>query len=115
MRDVLTAMLTKLKTKSLSEINKFADNILPKVYTNISSGDILALTPSLMSYKITDSIGWPYTTKGITLDRWYGVPVTLEKNVTELHQEAFGEPNYTPSETVKNISQQIVKKTGYKE
>ena len=113
MRDVLTAMLTKLKTKSLSEINKFADNILPKVYTNISSGDILALTPSLMSYKITDSIGWPYTTKGITLDRWYGVPLTLEKNVTELHQEAFGEPNYTPSETVKNISQQIVKKTGY--
>ena len=113
MRDVLTAMLTKLKTKSLSEINKFADNILPKVYTNISSGDILALTPSLMSYKITDSIGWPYKTKGITLDRWYGVPLTLEKNVTELHQEAFGEPNYTPSETVKNISQQIVKKTGY--
>ena len=113
MRDVLTAMLTKLKTKSLGEINKFADNILPKVYTNISSGDILALTPSLMSYKITDSIGWPYTTKGITLDRWYGVPITLEKNVTELHQEAFGEPNYTPSETVKNISQQIVKKTGY--
>ena len=66
-----------------------------------------------MSYKITDSIGWPYKTKGITLDRWYGVPLTLEKNVTELHQEAFGEPNYTPSETVKNISQQIVKKTGY--
>ena len=59
MRDVLTAMLTKLKTKSLTEINKFADNILPKVYTNISAGDILALTPSLMSYKITESIGWP--------------------------------------------------------
>ena len=114
MRDVLTAMLAKLKTKSLSEINKFADKILPEVYTNISSGDILALTPSLMSYKITESIGWPYTTKGITLDRWYGVPVTLEQNVTQLHKEAFGESDYTPSETVKNISSQIVKKTGYK-
>lgn len=90
MRDVLTAMLTKLKTKSLAEINKFADNILPKVYTNISAGDILALTPSLMSYKITESIGWPYTTKGITKDRWYGVPVTLEKmlyNYTKKHLE----------------------------
>ncbi len=114
MRDVITAMLAKLKTKSLSEINKFADKILPEVYTNISSGDILALTPSLMSYKITESIGWPYTTKGITLDRWYGVPVTLEQNVTQLHKEAFGESDYTPSETVKNISSQIVKKTGYK-
>jgi len=113
MRDVLTAMLTKLKTKSLAEINKFADNILPKVYTNISAGDILALTPSLMSYKITESIGWPYTTKGITKDRWYGVPVTLEKNVIQLHQEAFGETDYIPSEKVKSISNQIIKKTGY--
>lgn len=42
MRDVLTAMLTKLKTKSLTEINKFADNILPKVYTNITAGDIFS-------------------------------------------------------------------------
>ena len=114
MRDVLTAMLAKLKTKSIGEINKFADNILPKVYTNISSGDILSLAPSIMSYKITDSIGWPYDVKGITLDRWYGVPVTLEKNVTQLHQKAFEESNYTPSETVKNISNQIIKKTGYK-
>lgn len=113
MRDVLTAMLTKLKTKSLTEINKFADNILPKVYTNISAGDILALTPSLMSYKITESIGWPYTTKGITKDRWYGVPVTLEKNVIQLHQEAFGETDYILSEKVKSISNQIIKKTGY--
>ena len=108
-----TPNVTKTGKQTLNGVQAVAYNILPKVYTNISSGDILALTPSLMSYKITDSIGWPYTTKGITLDRWYGVPLTLEKNVTELHQEAFGEPNYTPSETVKNISQQIVKKTGY--
>lgn len=114
MRDVIEAMLNKLKTKSISEINSFADKILPMVYTNISAGDILALAPSIMSYKITESIGWPYETKGITLDRWYGVPVTLEKNVIKLHQEAFGENDYVPSETVKNISSQIVTKTGYK-
>lgn len=113
MRDVIEAMLNKLKTKSISEINSFADKILPMVYTNISAGDILALAPSIMSYKITESIGWPYETKGITLDRWYGVPVTLEKNVIKLHQEAFGEPDYTPSSTVKEISDKIIRKTGY--
>ena len=59
-------------------------------------------------------MGWPYETKGITLDRWYGVPVTLESNVEKLHQEAFDQPDYVASETVKNISDQIVKKTGYK-
>lgn len=113
MRDVIVAMFNKLKTKSLTEINSFADDVLPKVYTNISTGDILSLATNIMNYKVTDSIGWPYETKGITLDRWYGVPVTLEKNVTRLHQEAFNEPEYEPSSTVKEISDKIIKKTGY--
>ncbi len=115
MRVVIEAMLAKLKTKSLGEINSFMDNILPKVYTNISTGDVLSLLPSLASFNISDSIGWPYTTKGITLDRWYGVPVTLQSNVTKLHQEVFEEPEYVPSETVKTISNKIVSKTGYKQ
>ena len=113
MRDVIEAMLNKLKTKSITEINSFADKILPKVYTNISAGDILALAPSIMSFQITESIGWPYETKGITLDRWYGVPVTLEENVIRLHKEAFGESEYVPSSTVQEISNKIIKKTGY--
>ncbi len=113
MRTVIEAMLGKLKTKSIGEINNFLDKILPKVYTNITSGEIFSLLPSLASFKISESIGWPYETKGITLDRWYGVPITLESNVTRLHQEAFGQTDYTPSETVKNISNQIIQRTGY--
>ncbi len=35
------------------------------------------------------------------------------KNVTQLHKEAFGENDYTPSSTVKNVSESIIKKTGY--
>ena len=62
---------------------------------------------------MTESIGWPYETKGITLDRWYGVPVTLESNVKQLHEEIFGEEDYTPSEIVQEISKDIVNKTGY--
>lgn len=45
--------------------------------------------------------------------RWYGVPVTLESNVIQLHKEAFEDENYTPSEKVKNISNSIINKTGY--
>ena len=69
--------------------------------------------PSATSFKITESIGWPYETKGKTMDRWYGIPITLESNVTKLQQEVFGNTNYTPSETVKQISDDIVAKTGY--
>lgn len=113
MRTVIEAMLNKLKTQSIGKINSFADVMLPKVYTNITAGDIISMLPSLAKFKISESIGWPYETKGITLDRWYGVPVTLENNVIKLHQEAFGEKNYTPTDIVKSVSQSIIKKTGY--
>lgn len=113
MRTVVTAIANKLKTKSLAEINRFADAILPKVYTNISENEIISLVPDMMKYNITQSIGWPYETRGKTIDRWYGIPVTLESNVIRLHQEIFGETEYVPTETIKNISNKIVQKTGY--
>ena len=115
MRDVLTAVVNKVKTFNVSQLNKFIDDVLPKVYTNITASDIFSIIPSATSIKITDSIGWPYETKGITLDRWYGVPITLESNVTRLHKEVFGETDYVPSETVKQISDDIIEKTGYSE
>ena len=113
MRDVLTAVVNKVKTFDISRLNKLVDMLLPKVYTNLTSSDIFRMMPSLPSFKITESIGWPYETKGITLDRWYGVPVTLESNVTRLHEEVFAEDDYTPSETVRIISNSIIEKTGY--
>ena len=106
-------MMKKAKTLSISKLNNFADTILPRISTNISAGEILALIPSIASFDIKESLGWPYETKGITLDRWYGVPVTLESNVKKLHQEAFEQEDYEVSKTVKNISDQIINKTGY--
>lgn len=113
MRDVIEAMLKKLQTKSIGEINTLLDNILPKIYTNISTGSIISEIPSITKYKITDSIGWPYNTKGKTMTLWYGIPITLESNVVQLHQELFGESDYKVSDTVKEISNKIIEKTGY--
>ena len=114
MRTVIEAMLSKAKTLSLGQLNKLVDTILPRVSTNITATEILALAPSIASFNITESMGWPYETKGITLDRWYGVPVTLESNVEQLHKEVFGQPDYVVNDTIKSISNQIVKKTTYK-
>lgn len=113
MRDVLTAVVNKVKTFNISQLNTLVDQVLPRVYTNITANDIFALLPSATSFKITESIGWPYETKGKTMDRWYGIPITLESNVTKLQQEVFENKNYTPSEAVKQISDDIVAKTGY--
>ncbi len=46
------------------------------------------------------------------MDRWYGVPVTLQQ-CERLHKEAFEQEDYEASDTVKEMSAAIVKKTGY--
>lgn len=113
MRDVLIAVVDKVKTFDISRLNQLVDTILPRVYTNITASDVFSMLPSIPSLKMKESIGWPYETKGITMDRWYGIPVTLETNVERLHKEVFENNNYIPSETIKDISNRIVTKTGY--
>lgn len=99
----------------VSEILDFVDVVLPLISTNISSNKIIAMLPSAPFYSISDSIGWPYNVEGYSADAWYAVPVTLEDNVTRLHEELFGEEDYTPSETVQEISSDIAYETGYYE
>ena len=113
MRDVLEAMLKKAKSLSVSELVNFVNIMLPKISTNISSTDIIGLAPTLMNINISESKGWPEETQGSTIGGvYYGVPVNLEDNVETLHKELFDQENYICSETVKDISSQIINKTG---
>ena len=115
MRTVVTAMAKKAKTLNIGQLNKLADEILPRVSKNIENNDIIALIPSALAFDITESLGWPYNVKGISTTAWYGVPVTLESNVIRLHKELFGQEDYKVSETVKEMNDAIIKKTGYTE
>lgn len=115
MRTVLTAIGNKAKTLSVGQLNNLATTILPKVYTNIKSDEIISLLPQVATYTISDSIGWPYETKGATIGGvWYGVPVTLEQTVKKLHKEVYGQDDYEVSSKVKSISNSIINKTGYR-
>lgn len=115
MRTVLEAVFDKIKSLNISALSNLVDTILPLVSTNISSNEIIAMLPSVIFYNITNSEGWPYDVSGYSSDAWYGVPVTLESNVKELHSELFENDNYTPSETVQEISDDIINETGYSE
>ena len=115
MRTVVMAVFEKAKTMSITELNKLANQLLPEIYTNISATEILALIPKIYSYSIVESQGWPYETRGITLGGvWYGPPINLAKNVAELHKTLFGKTEYVPTETVQEISNNIINKTGYR-
>ena len=115
MRTVINAVFDKVKSMSLTKLNKLVDKILPKVKTNIKTADITEIMTKLPSIKIGDSTGWPYKTTGKTIDGlYYGVPTTLETSVKELHKELFEQEDYEVTETVKNISTTIINKTGVK-
>lgn len=113
MRTVIEAVFDKVKTLGVSELSNFVDTILPLISTNLSSNEIISMLPSVPFYTIKDSEGWPYEVRGISTDAWYGVPVTLESNVKELHAELFVNDDYTPTETVQEISDDIINDTGY--
>lgn len=115
MRTVISAVFSKVKTMSVSEMNKLADEILPEIHTNITKSEITEVMTQVPSYNIGNSIGWPYEVTGKTIGGvWYGVPTTLKESVQKLHEELFEEENYETTETVNSISNTIVSKTGVK-
>lgn len=113
MRTVLIKLFEKVKGLPYGKLNSLIDELLPQVYTNITQSEILSYASKITQYNIKQNFGWPYEIRGITLTAWYGVPVTLESNVRKLHEDLFTNEEYEVSETVKNISQQIINKTGY--
>ena len=115
MRTVINKMMEKTKELSISELNDLINVVLPHIRTNIHEINLLLLAPTLLKANVEASVGWPYETKGDVINGvWYGVPCTLESNVKRFHVETFGEENYEPSQRVKDMSNRIIKKTGYK-
>ena len=113
MRTVLLAVFDKAKKQDIGTLNKILDDMLPHVYTNISKSQIINEIPKIKSYHVTDNFGWPDVNMvdGKIINKvWYGVPVDLEKSVSNLHEKLFGQTNYEPSENVKSISNSIKEK-----
>ncbi len=114
MKIVVSATVEKA-LKNPWKIPKAAGVALPQVRTNMGSGDIMGVAASFVTNKMTDSVGWPFDTSGWTAynGAWCGVPVTLNSNVSELHEKYFGQADYTPTERVQEISAEISARTGY--
>lgn len=114
MRNVLEKVFEKAKKMDVAKLNSLVNELLPKVSTNITQNEILKMVPQIKSYNVVSSIGWPYEVRGYTGAAWYAAPVTLELNVKQLHKELFNEQEYEVSKELKEISDKIIQKTGYR-
>ncbi len=111
-REVLGKILEKAKSQPLKVLS-IANEMIPNIATSLSTTELVSLATGVMSYNIADSTGFPFDKQ--TADIAAGdcvIPVNLAANVTQLHSYLFGEENYTPSDTVQQISSQIISDTG---
>ena len=114
-RTVITKMAEKAQQSSLTTINKVIDEVFGDISTSFSNADLISLAAQVFNYKITGSVGFPFSKNSITLGSKGSVvaPCTLETNVTELHKFLYDNDEYTPSATVKANSKKIENDTGF--
>nr|WP_300304497.1 LCP family protein [uncultured Anaerostipes sp.] len=109
-RTVLYQIFQKAKQENASNLIKIANQMMDQVATNYSTGDAIKVLSYLSKYSMEESKGFPNKLWGGTIDGvWYGVPVTLESNVTDLHKFLYEDEEYEPSDKVKEISSEIEK------
>ena len=115
-RLVIEKIAEKAKKADLSTINKIIDAVFPEITTSFTSGEIVKMSAGLLQYSIGDNEGFPMDNE--TPDSIpgyqgsYVVPKGLEENVIKLHKFLFPDEDYTPTDTVKEISDHIKDVTG---
>lgn len=110
-RDVLTAMMEKAKTVSVSSLTNMVNAILPEVETSLGVNEIISVLGSVAGYDVVASDGFPFEdhrvganvgSKGSCV-----IPDDLEENVMELHELLYPDTDYKVSRQVTGISGEI--------
>lgn len=118
-RIVLEKVMEKAKKASFSTLNKIVDEVFPQISTSFSSADLLGFAANALNYNIVDTLGFPFdvtTSENVRNHSGsYVVPIDFSSNVSRLHEFLFGEEDYTPSETVQQIDNDIIYLTGVDE
>ena len=115
-RLLIEKVVEKAKDAGLVKINEIIDAVLPEVSTSLSASEILQMAVGVFDYTLGDSKGFPFdsaTPESVPgYSGSYVVPVGLENNVIQLHEFLFPDEEYTPTEKLTSISDNIAYITG---
>ncbi len=113
MKILIKAAFDKMRTMGVTELDDMTNLVLPQIKTNMTNTEMVDLILDFPAYSMGDNTSWPYDWMDFTYyGVWYGPPVTLNSNVTQLHEEYFDQKDYVPTETVQAISAEISTRTG---
>ena len=115
-RTVIAAMVEKAQKSNLKTINGLIDTIFSDIKTSFSNTDLIALAAQVFNYSLGETTGFPFEKNTTTLGNKGSVvvPCDLESNVIQLHVFLYDDQEYTPTDTVKNNSAQIINDTGFR-
>lgn len=89
---------------------------MPQISTNLTTANMLGLAAHATDYKLGEMSGFPFevtTCEKVKNHKGsYVTAVGLSQNVRELHEFLFNEKDYQPSDTVKQISEDVIYMTG---
>ena len=112
-RLVLEKIFEGAKSQGVTTLASMITTMMPYIKTSLSNTEIIALAADIGKYTIADTQGFPYDKVAADVDAGdCVVPVNLAANVKPLHEYLFGDTDYTVSDTVQQISNQIINNTG---
>ena len=105
-RKVLSLIFEKAKTMDLETLNAIADDVFPKVQTNMTLADMLKIGASILTYNMNQSLGMPINKTTGTISGVGSSVIATDwvNDVSQLHELLFGEVGYTPSSTVQSMA-----------
>ena len=114
-REVIMEIVNTAKKANITQINEIINAVFSKIATNYTNEQLLQMAPEMIGYDIVDTQGFPFDKVAGSVKSMGScvIPVNLAENVKQLHEYLFDNYDYTPSETVQEISDQITKDTGY--
>lgn len=114
-RIVIKKLFEKAKRFDLVQMNNAMDTVLPYLSTNLDNSEILDYAKNLATYDIVDTKAFPFDFTATFVGKASViVPINLKNNVEAVHAYLYPETEkpYEASQLVKDISLNIMNKTG---
>lgn len=118
-RLVVNKMVEKALASDLGTINELIDTVFPEIKTSLSKTEILSLAKDALNYSMGENTGFPFDQETGSYKVSYQkkkascvIPADLASNVKQLHEFLYGTTDYEVTQSVQNISDEIVNRTG---
>lgn len=114
-RVVLQKMTEKVTQTNLSTLNEILNRVFPQVSTSFTLKELIGLAANVMQYELGETSGFAfeYTDGYVEGIGSVVVPLGVIENVEELHEFLYPKAEYTVSDTVREIAQEIECLSGY--